>query len=82
MIKQVKASLSEKVLLIFLILLILITFGSYFLLKDKCLFVKNIDPNKIYFTNTENIAIMNVECGNVIIELVLLATPAQATRHI
>ena len=60
MIKQVKASLSEKVLLIFLILLILITFGSYFLLKDKCLFVKNIDPNKINFTNSENIAIITI----------------------
>ncbi len=80
MIKQVKASLSEKVLLIFLILLILITFGSYFLLKDKCLFVKNIDPNKIYFTNTENIAIMNVECGNVIIELDPITSPYSVQR--
>ena len=80
MIKQVKASLSEKVLLIFLILLIIITFGSYFLLKDKCLFVKNIDPNKIYFTNTENIAIMNVECGNVIIELDPITSPNSVQR--
>ena len=80
MIKQVKASLSEKVLLIFLILLILITFGSYFLLKDKCLFVKNIDPNKISFTNTENIAIMNVECGNVIIELDPITSPNSVQR--
>ena len=80
MIKQVKASLSEKVLLIFLILLILITFGSYFLLKDKCLFVKNIDPNKINFTNTENIAIMNVECGNVIIELDSITSPNSVQR--
>jgi len=80
MIKQVKASLSEKVLLIFLILLILITFGSYFLLKDKCLFVKNIDPNKIYFTNTDNIAIMNVECGNVIIELDPITSPNSVQR--
>ena len=80
MIKQVKASLSEKVLLIFLILLILITFGSYFLLKDKCLFVKNIDPNKIYFTNTDNIAIMNVECGNVIIELDPNTSPNSVQR--
>ena len=80
MIKQVKASLSEKVLLIFLILLILITFGSYFLLKDKCLFVKNIDPNKINFTNTENIAIMNVECGNVIIELDPITSPNSVQR--
>ena len=80
MINKVKASLSEKVLLIFLILLIVITFGSYFLLKDKCLFVKNIDPNKINFTNTENIAIMNVECGNVIIELDPITSPNSVKR--
>ncbi len=69
MINKVNASLSEKVLLIFLIFLFLITFGSYFLLKDKCLFVKNVNFNKINFTNVENIAIMNVECGDVVIEL-------------
>ena len=80
MINKVKASLSEKVLLIFLILLIVVTFGSYFLLKDKCLFVKNIDPNKISFTNTENIAIMNVECGNVIIELDPITSPNSVKR--
>ena len=80
MINKIKASLSEKVLLIFLILLIVVTFGSYFLLKDKCLFVKNIDPNKINFTNTENIAIMNVECGNVIIELDPIASPNSVKR--
>ena len=80
MINKVKASLSEKVLLIFLILLIVVTFGSYFLLKDKCLFVKNVDPNKINFTNTENIAIMNVECGNVIIELDPITSPNSVQR--
>ena len=80
MINKIKASLSEKVLLIFLILLIVVTFGSYFLLKDKCLFVKNIDPNKISFTNTENIAIMNVECGNVIIELDPITSPNSVKR--
>ena len=50
------------------------------MLKDKCLFVKNIDPNKIYFTNTENIAIMNVECGNVIIELDPITSPNSVQR--
>ena len=80
MINKIKASLSEKVLLIFLILLIVVTFGTYFLLKDKCLFVKNVDPNKINFTNTENIAIMNVECGNVIIELDPITSPNSVQR--
>ena len=69
MINKVKASLSEKILFFFLIILFLITFGSYFLLKDKCLFVKNYDPQKINFENPKNIAILDVGCGNVIIEL-------------
>ena len=54
MINKVKASLSEKILFIFLILLFLIAFGSYFLLKDKCLFVKKINLNEVNFTNKEN----------------------------
>ena len=69
MIEKIKASKSEKIIFIFVVILGLFSITSFVLLKDKCLFVKNIDPNKIYFTNTENIAIMNVECGNVIIEL-------------
>ena len=54
MINKVKASLSEKILFIFLILLFLIAFSSYFLLKDKCLFVKKINPNEINFTYKKN----------------------------
>ena len=33
------------------------------------MFVKNYDPLKITFDNPKNIAILNVSCGNVIIEL-------------
>ena len=39
------------------------------MLKDKCLFIKKYDPQKINFQNPSNIAILNAECGNVIIEL-------------
>ena len=42
---------------------------SFLLLKDRCLFVKNHDPEKIKFKDPSNIAILNVGCGNVIIEL-------------
>ena len=80
MINKVKASLSEKMLFIFLIMLFLITFGSYFLLKDKCLFVKKINLNEVNFTNKENIAVMNVECGNVIIELDPAISPNSVER--
>ena len=69
MIEKIKASKSEKIIFIFVIILGLFSITSFVLLKDKCLFVKNYDPNKINFENPNNIAILNVECGNVIIEL-------------
>ena len=69
MIKTIKTSFSEKILLIFLILLGIFSFSFFFIIKNKCVFVENVDPEKIKFTNRQNIAIMNVECGNVIIEL-------------
>ena len=69
MIKKIKTSFSEKILLIFLILIGIFSFSFFFIIKNKCLFVENVDPDKIQFTNRQNIAIMNVECGNVIIEL-------------
>ena len=69
MIKKIKATKSEKIIFGFLISLAIFFFGSYFLIKDKCLFVKNHDPQNISFDNPQNIAILNVSCGNVIIEL-------------
>ena len=69
MIKKIKASRSEKIIFSFVIILAIITFGSYFLIKNKCLFIKNYDPRKITFQDPDNIAILNVSCGNVIIEL-------------
>ena len=69
MIKKIKTSFSEKILFIFLISLGIFSFSFFFIIKNKCLFVENVDPKQIQFTNLQNIAIMNVECGNVIIEL-------------
>ena len=69
MIKKIKQTISEKILLTFLILLGIGFFGSYGLIKNKCLFVKKYDPQKLKFEKRENIAILNVPCGNVIIEL-------------
>ena len=69
MIDKIKATKSEKIIFGFLISLAITFFGSYFLIKDKCLFVKNYDPQNISFDNPQNIAILNVPCGNVIIEL-------------
>ena len=80
MIKKIKATRSEKIILIFLISLAIFSFGSFFLIKNKCLFVKNYDPTKITFENPSNIAILNVPCGNVIIELYPQISPNAVQR--
>ncbi len=59
MIKKLKQTKSEKILLIFIIILAIIFFGSFITIKNKCLFVKNYNPEKINFENPKNIAIMN-----------------------
>ena len=80
MIKKLKQSISEKILLVFVIVLTIIFFGSLVTMKSKCLFVKNYDPKKINFTNKENIAILNAYCGNVIIELYPNISPNSVER--
>ena len=69
MIEKIKASTSEKIIFIFILILGLFSLTSFLLIKDKCLFVKNFDPENIKFNDPSNIAILNVGCGNVIIEL-------------
>ena len=69
MIKKVKASLHEKLIFIFLIVLGVFALSFTIVVKNKCLFVKNFDPQKINFEKPNNIAVLNAECGNVIIEL-------------
>ena len=69
MIKKVKASLHEKLVFIFLIILGVFALGFTTVIKNKCLFVKNFDPQKINFKKPNNIVVLNAECGNVIIEL-------------
>ena len=80
MIKKIKASLSEKIIFIFVLLLGLFFFSSFFFIKDKCLFVKDYDPLKIAFDNPKNIAVLNVTCGNVIIELYPDISPNSVKR--
>ena len=66
MIEKIKASKSEKVILIFIVTLAIFFFGSFILIKDKCLFVKNYDPLKITFDNPKNIAILNIFYENIL----------------
>ena len=80
MIKKIKASKSEKIISFFLISLAIFSLGSFFLIKNKCLFVKNYNPEKLSFDKPNNIAILNVECGNVIIELYPNISPKAVER--
>ena len=80
MIKSIKASKSEKILFIFLISLAIFVFASFFLLKNKCLFVEKNNLDKLKFKEPNNIAVMNVECGNVIIELYPDISPKSVER--
>jgi peptidyl-prolyl cis-trans isomerase A (cyclophilin A) len=80
MIKKIKASLFEKLTLTFLILLGIFTLSFTIIINNKCLFVKNFDPQKIDFTKPENIIVMNAECGNVIIELYPNVSPKAVNR--
>ena len=80
MIKTIEASKSEKILFIFLIGLSIFTFTSFFLLKNKCLFVEKNNLSKLKFNKPNNIAVMNVECGNVIIELYPDISPKSVER--
>ena len=80
MIKKIRASISEKILLIFLMFLAIFSLTSYMVIKNKCLFVKNHNPNDIQFSNPENIAILNAPCGNVIIELYPDVSPNAVER--
>ena len=69
MIKKIKATITEKIIFLFLILLGTVTFSTFFIVKNKCLFVKNYKPEDINFNKPQNIAVLNAPCGNVIIEL-------------
>ena len=80
MIKKVKATLSEKLILIFLLILAIFVLGFTIIIKNKCLFVKDFNPQTINFDKPENIVVLNVECGNVIIELYPEVSPKAVER--
>ena len=80
MIKKIKQTKLEKTLIVFVIILGIVTFGSLAVIKNKCLFVKKYNPEKLKFKNPENIAILNAPCGNVIIELYPNISPKGVKR--
>ena len=80
MIKKIKVTTAEKIIFYFLILLTIITFSIFFVVKNKCLFIKDHNPEKINFEKPNNIAILNAPCGNVIIELYPDIAPKSVQR--
>ena len=79
-INKIKITKSERIILVFIILLAIFTLGSLLIIKNKCLFVKNYDPEDMQFHNKENIAVLNANCGNVIIELYPEISPNAVKR--
>ena len=80
MLKKIKQTKSEKLLLIFLILLAVFSLISFTLIKNKCLFVEKVNLTKLNFNKPENIVILNVPCGNVVIELYPSISPNSVER--
>ena len=80
MLKKIKQTKSEKLLLIFLILLAIFSLISFTLIKNKCLFVEKVNLAKLNFNKPENIVILNVPCGNVVIELYPSISPNSVDR--
>ncbi len=80
MTKKIKQTKLEKILIVFVITLGIVAFGSFASIKNKCLFVKKYNPEKLKFKNPENIAILNVNCGNIIIKLYPDISPKSVER--
>ena len=76
----IKQSKSEKFLVGLILILIILILYIFVILPNKCLFVKNFDPKEINFEKPENISVLNVSCGNVIIELYPDISPVAVKR--
>jgi len=80
MIEKVKQTTSEKLLLVLFIILGILAIYIFVILPQKCLFIKDYNPKKITFKNPENIVILNVDCGNIIIKLYPKISPKSVQR--
>ena len=80
MIEKVKQTTSEKLLLALFIILGILAIYIFFILPQKCLFIKDYNPKELTFKNPKNIVVLNVDCGNVIIELYPENSPKSVNR--
>jgi len=80
MIEKVKQTTSEKLLLILFIILGILAIYIFVILPQKCLFIKDYNPKKITFQKPEDIVVLNVDCGNIIIKLYSEISPKSVER--
>ena len=80
MIKKINATLSEKLILIFLLALAIFAFSFTVLVKNKCLFVKTFDPQTINFDKPTTMVVLNLESWHLIIELYPELSPKAVDR--
>ena len=80
MIEKVKQTTSEKLLLALFIVLGLVAIYIFFILPQKCLFIKDYNPKVLNFEKPKNIVILNIDCGNIIIELYPENSPKSVER--
>jgi len=77
-IKKIKISLSEKLLIIFLITLISGVSTFYYIVKDKCFFSNELNIN--HLPKNKTIAIIEIECGKIAIQIDERLSPKNAER--
>ena len=80
MIEKVKQTTSEKLLLVLFIILGILAIYIFIILPQKCLFIKDYNPNKFTFQNPKDIVVLNVDCGNIIIKLYPEISPKSVKR--
>ena len=61
MITKINQSASEKILLVFILILGIGSLFAFLIIKNKCLFVKNYNPYELSFDKPENIAVLKPE---------------------
>ena len=77
-IKKIKISLSEKLLIIFLITLISAVSAFYYIVRDKCFFANDLNIN--YLPKNKTIAIIEIECGKIAIQIDEELSPKNTER--
>jgi len=77
-IKKIKISLSEKLLTIFIIILICAVCFFYYIVKDKCFFANDLNTNNL--PENKIIAIIEIECGKIAIQIDEELSPKNTER--